>query len=195
MADQWYYWNGSEFHGPFSGRHLISLAAGGKVLADDIVWQEGVERGVPARTVKHLFPPTPSGEAHQPPGGTNTLSESQPVAVPVAEDTAECSMKTDPGTRATAATAAADGIPTSVQGQGGSYYYPPIGKGRAVAGKGAVIVGQDGTTVKFRMKCTACGHEDSSWRSAPITRGTTRSSFFCPKCRKRREVEVHGHLT
>ena len=59
---------------------------------------------------------------------------------------------------------------------------------------GAVIVGKDGTNVKFRMKCTACGHEDSSWKTMRITRGTTRSSFYCPKCRKRRDAEIHGTL-
>jgi transcription elongation factor Elf1 len=63
-----------------------------------------------------------------------------------------------------------------------------------VAGKGAVIVGQDGTTVKYRKKCTTCGHEDSSWRSIPITRGTTRVSYFCPKCRRTCAVEIHGHV-
>ncbi len=37
----------------------------------------------------------------------------------------------------------------------------PKKRGRAVAGKGAAIISQDGTTVKFRMKCTTCGHDDA----------------------------------
>src|SRR5262249_27105732 len=68
---------------------------------------------------------------------------------------------------------------------------PPAPKARATAQKGAVIVGQDGVNVKYRMKCTTCGHEDSSWKTMRIARGTMRSSFFCPKCRKRRDVEIH----
>src|SRR5207249_9160965 len=72
---------------------------------------------------------------------------------------------------------------------------PPrlVGKARAVAGKGAVIVGQDGTTVKYRKKCTACGFEDSCWHSMRITPGVTGSAFFCPKCKKRREVQIQGY--
>ena len=65
--------------------------------------------------------------------------------------------------------------------------------GFAVAGKGAVIVSQDGATVKYRMKCTTCGHEDASWKSIPIPHGTARSGFFCRKCRKRRDAEIHGY--
>jgi hypothetical protein len=62
-----------------------------------------------------------------------------------------------------------------------------------VAGKGVVIVGQDGATVKYRMKCSTCGREESSWKSIAIPRGTTRTGFFCPKCRKRRDGEIHGY--
>jgi GYF domain 2 len=69
---------------------------------------------------------------------------------------------------------------------------PPRKTGRAVAGKGVVLFGQDGATVKFRAKCTTCGREDASWKSIAIPRGTHRSSFFCPKCRKRRDVEIYG---
>ena len=66
-------------------------------------------------------------------------------------------------------------------------------RGRAVAGKGVVLVGQDGATVKFRMKCTTCGREDSSWKTIPIPHGTARTGFYCTKCRKRRDGEVHGY--
>jgi hypothetical protein len=70
---------------------------------------------------------------------------------------------------------------------------PPRKTARASAGKGAVLVGQDGTTVKFRGKCPTCRREDASWKSVPIPRGTLRTSFFCPKCRKRQDVEIHGY--
>jgi hypothetical protein len=69
---------------------------------------------------------------------------------------------------------------------------PPRKSGRAQAGKGAVLMGQDGATVKYRGKCATCGREDTSWKSIAIPRGTHRSSFFCAKCRKRRDVEIHG---
>ena len=48
-----------------------------------------------------------------------------------------------------------------------------------------MIIGQDGKTVKFRMKCTTCGKEDSSWKSIPIPHGVARAGFYCTKCRKR----------
>jgi hypothetical protein len=196
MVDQWYYWHSSDINGPFTGKRLAEMAADGKILPDDIVWNEGVERGVPACTVTHLFPPihsislSPGGVAQSP--DTITLApECQPGSAPAAVSVLKAAEGAVPAAPAPeAATTAPGGSPASVRGQGGSYS-PPVVRGRAVAGKGAVIVGQDGTTVKYRMKCTVCGHEDSSWRSASITRGTTRSSFFCPKCRKRREVEVH----
>lgn len=71
---------------------------------------------------------------------------------------------------------------------------PPAKKtGRAMAGKGAVLVGQDGTTVKYRGKCTTCGREEAGWKSIAIPRGTHRASFFCAKCRRRRDVEIYGY--
>lgn len=87
----------------------------------------------------------------------------------------------------------AEAAPTAAVAPGwGSVNQPTGHKLRATAGKGAIIVGQDGKTVKFRKKCTTCGFEDSSWKCIPITRGTSRHSFYCPKCRKGRHVEVNG---
>jgi predicted nucleic-acid-binding Zn-ribbon protein len=62
-----------------------------------------------------------------------------------------------------------------------------------VAGKGVVLVAQDGKTVKYRGKCATCGREEAGWKSIAIPRGTTRVGFFCPKCRRRTEGEVHGY--
>jgi hypothetical protein len=72
-------------------------------------------------------------------------------------------------------------------------YQPPVSKARAVAGKGVVLMGQDGKNVKFRGKCSVCGREEASWKSIPIPRGVTRTGFFCAKCRKRRDGEVYGY--
>ena len=95
----------------------------------------------------------------------------------------------------TAATEVVEALPATIAGEwkGEMAGTREVKKGRAVAGKGALLVGQDGKTVKFRMKCTVCGHEDSSWKTIPIPHGTARAGFFCRKCRKRRDAEVHGY--
>jgi hypothetical protein len=71
--------------------------------------------------------------------------------------------------------------------------FQPKRNKRAVGGKGVMIVGQDGVNVKYRKKCTVCGHEDSSWNTMPIPTGSTRVGFFCPKCKKRRDGEIQGY--
>jgi hypothetical protein len=68
----------------------------------------------------------------------------------------------------------------------------PVRKLRAIAGKGAQVVGQDGVTVKFRKVCTVCKHQDSCWNTMRIITGLTRVPFFCPKCRKNRGSEIIG---
>jgi GYF domain 2 len=67
-----------------------------------------------------------------------------------------------------------------------------VGQARAMAGKGAIILGQDGTHVQFRKKCTTCGHEDNCRNRMPIRQGTTKIGFFCSKCKKKRDVEILG---
>jgi hypothetical protein len=172
MADQWYYWHDADVLGPFSGLELAGLAAAGRIVPTDTVWKGGVECGVPAGTVKYLFSPAPATAV--PPGDSQStvpeIASANAAAVATADERA-------PTPSAWYSGAATTGAPK-----------------RATAGKGAIIVGQDGTTVKFRKKCTTCGFEDSSWRSIPITRGTTRVTFFCPKCRRSCAVEVHGSV-
>jgi hypothetical protein len=63
---------------------------------------------------------------------------------------------------------------------------------RAIGGKGAVIIRQDGELVHFRKKCAKCGYEDSCTRAIPIRNGVTRDHFFCPKCKKNGEVVIQG---
>jgi hypothetical protein len=182
MIDQWYYWHELEVLGPFSGKQLVDLAAAGGILPEDIVWKDGVEGGVAAHTVKHLF-------AVPPPLAITVVTTEAPGTSPVAVS-AEVAKVAD----ATAEPAAApvEEPPKSTWDRGRA---TSSGKARAVAGKGAIIVGQDGKTVKFRMKCTVCGHEDSSWQSMTIARGTTRKMFYCPKCRKKCSVEVNGYVS
>lgn len=91
-----------------------------------------------------------------------------------------------------AAVAAKPSAPAYVPFSTPAYSPPPDIPRRAVAGLGAVICGQDGKTVRFTKKCTTCGKEDRSTSTATIVRGTMRTGFFCPKCRRRRQVEIHG---
>jgi hypothetical protein len=186
MTAQWYYGRGTDITGPVSGKALFDLAASGRVLPTDTVWRDGSEAGVAAGKVKNLFPSVvpPPGQ-----GGVNgefagteevklvALDQSPNLGGPASEVVAE---------PVAAVAAPAEAAPAAAPRSA------PARTGRATAGKGAVLIGQDGKTVKFRAKCTTCGREDSSWKSIAIPRGTARSSFFCAKCRKRQEVEIHG---
>jgi hypothetical protein len=186
MTDQWYYWHDAEILGPFSGTELVVLAAAGAVLSTDTVWKGDNERGVPAHSVRHLFPAIPAGLSPAPAissGGDVSPTTPTSDAAPDAATGGAPPVETAPSTPAAEVAAPWWG---SAGGR-------PSGRGRAVAGKGAVLVGQDGTTVKYRMKCTTCGYEDRSWKTMPITQGTTRVTFYCPKCRRQRQVEINGY--
>ncbi len=65
-------------------------------------------------------------------------------------------------------------------------------KGRAISAKGAILMSQNGVTVQFQTKCTECGYLDPSKSTMPIRAGTSRTTFFCRKCRKLRHVEIQG---
>lgn len=56
MADQWYYSNDGEQHGPFTPAQLKQLAASGQIAPSHLVWKEGMSDWKPARSVKGLFP-------------------------------------------------------------------------------------------------------------------------------------------
>jgi hypothetical protein len=91
MNVQWYYTAGDTRQGPFSGTELQALAAAGKIQPGDMVWREGVARGVPAHRVKHLFAEdaaagvsnlavAPSAIDHPP--GTETVAGHESVREP-----------------------------------------------------------------------------------------------------------------
>jgi hypothetical protein len=63
---------------------------------------------------------------------------------------------------------------------------------KATAVSGAIVVSQDGKHVRFRKKCTVCQHEATSWGTMAILPGTMRTTFYCPNCRKSREVLLRG---
>ena len=165
MPKQWYYGRGSDITGPVTDRELFDLATNGGVIPSDTIWRDGVEAGVPASSVKNLF----------------EVVESPASAIPTKVESAEVTPANE---AATATAPPPPAAPAQVYSR----------TARASAGKGAVLLSQDGKTVKYKGKCTVCGHEDASYKSIPIPRGTTRLGFFCTKCRKRRDVEIHGFM-
>jgi len=57
-----------------------------------------------------------------------------------------------------------------------------------------VLVSQDGEVVHYRKRCFQCGFEDGCRSTMRIGVGLTRAYFFCPKCRKRRDVQIQGMM-
>ncbi len=56
MSDQWYFASGQKRFGPFSSAQLKECASQGRLQPTDTVWKEGIQKGVSAAKVKHLFP-------------------------------------------------------------------------------------------------------------------------------------------
>jgi hypothetical protein len=212
MADQWYFLRDKTRLGPFSSAQLKDLAAQGKLRPSDTVWKEGIDRGVAAERVKNLFP-APPAEAVVPPSPSASASvankpaklepwlgstkdsvtpEEQQESIPD-----ELTLKEIDENDSTAPTSRVKGAADAkIQDGAGVASCPPIPsppkkKGRAVGAKGAVLVSQDGQIVQYRKKCLKCGHDDPVKNTMPIRNGVTRSSFFCPKCRKAGAVEIH----
>jgi hypothetical protein len=198
MADRWYYAHGTTRQGPFSDRELAGLAAGGQILPTDTIWKEGIERGVLARRVKNLFSLAPA-----------VNPDLALLAVLAAPRSPELATATEPDEIPeevyAPAAPAPDGFPEDIglvpEASAPAPPPPPapppkrVRVGRAVGGKGALIVGQDGTYVKYRKKCTTCGFEESTRNTLKITNGVTRIGFYCRKCRKQRGVEIQGFLS
>jgi len=178
VADRYYYSHDQQKLGPCSDQQLKDLAATGDILPTDTVWKEGIDRGVVASNLKNLFRTAPT-----PDDVPATVTQ---VAPPVL---VEVKVESVPAVPAPAELPAARAPVASAAG-----WNQAARKGRATAGRGTVVVSQDGFNVKFRKKCTTCGHADPSWNTMPIRNGTMRVGFYCPKCRKHRDAEVHGRL-
>jgi hypothetical protein len=134
-----------------------------------------------------LAPTTPqSGEGEKPPSEPAQQDSSEPSNI----GTADQAPAQDPADSSREAAPAAPEDSTLIPKAKAPGSQPK--KGRALGGNGAIIVSQDGFTVYFRKKCTKCGYEDLSKSRMPIRSGTTRTGFFCPKCRKLRPVEILG---
>ena len=181
MADIWYYAHDDKRLGPFSSLQLRDLADAGDILTTDTVWKTGVEQGVRAMRVRHLFP----------------LPEARPLEVAgdlpadfpnaTAPSSVESSPDASPELRPLE-----EEVPAPEKRDRKAYQEAPARRRTVTGGKGVIIMGQDGTQVKFKKQCTTCQHIDSSSATMKITGGTMKASFFCPKCRKRREVELRG---
>ena len=177
MVNEWYYTQDNVKNGPCSAQELKELAAGGIILPLDIISREGSANGSLAKNVGGLFPVVavpfsaaePEALMHEPPDDLLASEETEEEEVKEPEVVAAVPKPT--------------------------WQPPPPKKGRALAIKGAIITGQDGTTVFFRKKCVKCGYEDQGRLHLLIRNGMMRTNFFCPKCRKSKPVEIQGTST
>ncbi len=184
MDVQWFYGRDENKLGPFSSRELRDLATAGKIRPTDTVWKAGIEDGVAAEKVKNLFAPTPADAvppAVEPP--------TEPTAAPTPSAAAPSASLNENDDTVSEPPPHVGKIPMPP-----GRLLEPTRKARATAGRGAVIVSQDGHAVQFRKKCSDCGHVDASKNRMIIRNGTTRFSYYCPKCRKLQPVEIGGHL-
>jgi len=191
VAVNWYYARGGENFGPFSASQLKELAASGQIGRGDTVWKEGMTRGVPAARVQHLFADAPAAAppeppvAAAPPGPSAPEPAEAPAAVPA------------PPEPAAALAAAGPAEPEKPHGPGSSSAalgarQPKPREKKVISVTGGTISSQDGAVVKFRKKCLRCGYMDTSMTTMPIPNGHLRVNFFCPKCKKNQQTEVHG---
>jgi len=165
---------------------LRGLAAAGRIRLTDTVWREGaIDKSVDAGKVKNLFPPPPAPA----PGEGGDASEACEPTPPPPVETAPV-----PPTAPVFLTAGDPGKPVQAVPKEKAPRPPPeaVRKRRAVALKGATILTQDGVTVQYRNKCCQCGFEDRCRSSMPIGNGMTRIHFYCPQCRKGRDVQIQG---
>ena len=204
MSDLFNVERGGKWFGPYSPAQLRALAASGKLRPTDGVWKDGMVHAVAAAKVKNLFPPP----APQPPPSDTAVVEMTPAPLSptptvspsgvVAVDAPPSPPEEVPGTPAKDAAAVPPALPapatqTSEQKAGANAVAPSRPRmRRATAMKGAVLLSQDGYQVHYRKKCSQCSFEDTCRSTMLINIGSTRSHFFCPKCRKNREVEIQG---
>jgi predicted Zn-ribbon and HTH transcriptional regulator len=208
MADQWYFAWGQNKFGPFTTVEMRELAASGRLQPVDTVWKEGVATGVLASRVKNLFPshvtsltpppPLPSSPV-EPEAQASSPEETLPIPEPLPSDAdflladppqdySEAKDKSDAkGETPAPAFASAEKAHASPHAE-------EKRKGVVMGASGAIILSQDGRTVQFRKKCRKCGYEDTTRATLPIRNGTSRTIFFCPKCKKPSDVEIRGKI-
>ena len=216
MSDVLHVVRDGKWLGPFSTAQLRALAAAGRLRPTDAVWKAGMAQAVLVTKVKNLFPASPprpyppdAVSAEVPPATVSPASTVSPspsspsgtlAASPLPTPPAE--VPGTPGEHTPAVT-----VPTVPPARTSTTVQPPEHKAgpnvatpsrhmmrRAVGMKGAVLLSQDGYNVHYRKKCSQCGFEDTCRSTMLINIGFTRSHFFCPKCRKSREVQIKGSM-
>jgi hypothetical protein len=176
MEISWYYAHGAEKNGPYTPREFRDLARAGTILPTDTVWKSGIEEGVLASRVRNLFAP---------------IVADVPIPMLLEENESPTLAPLEPVASVEAAPPVAKPTTPAVDVNGRKKHAP---KGVATALAGAIIVSQDGTRARYRMVCKTCGHQDSSCQSLKITNKTFKRNFYCPKCRKRRDVSIQCQL-
>jgi len=81
MADQWYYAQDGQRQGPISREQLDELAASGQLMADDLVWTEGMDQWKTAAQVEGLLPAAPPEPTPPLPSGAAAPAGPPPMAV------------------------------------------------------------------------------------------------------------------
>jgi hypothetical protein len=174
----WYYSRGAQRIGPFSTTQLKQLADSGEILRTDTIWKDRREKGVVAGLLKNLYSVVPALVAVVP--AVVTAAPASATRAPLVDPDDVQAVAPAPPPKQVAVSKRADAAPSR--------------KCRAIAVKGAEIVSQDGAQARYRRMCKECGHKDSSCRTIAIANRPAHSFFFCPKCRKRRDVIIHGHM-
>jgi hypothetical protein len=188
MLEQWYYAHAQQEYGPFSAAQMKECAASGQIQPGDEVWKQGLTWRVSATKVKGLF--APAAVSTPPvtiaPAATSTLS-SPPSAtaaapLPPLPDRPAARGATERDAESVLAAPKNEASPPQ----------PETRTRRVISIKGGALMNQDGVVVRYRKHCQKCSYKDTSMTTMPIRPGTTRVNFFCPKCRKSQQVEVHG---
>src|SRR5688572_11381349 len=125
---------------------MKTMASSGKILPDDTVWQEGVQRGVPARRVNKLF--SPSGSARVASPAVTEAPPPQPVAIVPGE--APAVLDSLPRAEGTGDDATASEVP-AIQA-------PPLP--RSTEGAGALVPDEKGP-----------GAPPAGWQQGPARTG------------------------
>ncbi len=179
MSTLWYYAHDENKLGPFSQRQLKEMAAAGTILPTDTVWLAGVVQGALASRIKNLFPYAVANPVQ-------VVSDALPTtAAPVTVMPLVASPEMIVVNTTLVPLEKSDAPKPQPKKPD-----RPVKRGRAFALTGADIEGQDGTNARYRKKCIECGYKDSSSHMIVITNRTHKENFFCPKCRKRRDVAI-----
>jgi hypothetical protein len=62
MSDQWFVHSNGEQMGPYTGQQLVEYAQQGNIVAETMVWAEGMAEWAPASQIPGLFPEAPAPE-------------------------------------------------------------------------------------------------------------------------------------